>query len=679
MRNDDVSKEKERLMREVLGRPRAYQKGNSKIEIYEPNVDEEETTHTTGDAALLELQRILSGQKKEIEDLSKHSKEANLEMEQFQKELAKDYDLQDSAIEETIDEKEVFLQSLHDVNHEVIGQASGNAALNMAFRRPFVMHTKQDQIMNVILVCGEQGTGRHEAVKTITSSLYKQSVFPNDQIESIDLSFYQSAAQEGVFLQDMYQAIQSQAKVITLENFESSFAPFLRMIDELVINNKIMLNKRYVFKDGVLVENQTGLVQKAVDSLQVKGKYLVFYTSNSLKEVQNAFGSEFMEHVSDIVRYEKLEDETIEQLVKNNCEILKKRCKQQLGIYLEIEDEVVPLFVERVDKNRGLRGVEEVFEASYFAVADYLVKYDCKDITLLNQDGKVCVKIGSIVENLFQQKSKQQEIQEIEEELSQIVGLQEVKDYIHSIQSHIEIQELRNRKGLKISPISYHMIFTGNPGTGKTTIARLISRYMKAIGALSQGQLVEVTRKDLVAQYVGQTAPLTMSVVKSALGGVLFIDEAYSLHRGKEDSFGLECIDTLVKAMEDHRDELIVILAGYEDEMEEFLESNSGLRSRFPNVMHFEDFDEEELLQITILQTKQKGYVLEEDAKKKLLKYYGYVQANFAKEAGNGRLARNLVEGAILQQSNRLLQDHSDDVDLSLLKAEDFVLENNFE
>ena len=123
------------------------------------------------------------------------------------------------------------------------------------------------------------------------------------------------------------------------------------------------------------------------------------------------------------------------------------------------------------------------------------------------------------------------------------------EDYIRSLQSHIQMQEIRKQQGMKTSEISKHMIFTGNPGTGKTTIARLISRYMKAIGALSQGQLVEVTRADLVAQYVGQTAPLTMSVIKSAIGGVLFIDEAYSLYRGKDDSFGLECIDTIVKAI----------------------------------------------------------------------------------------------------------------------------------
>ena len=214
------------------------------------------------------------------------------------------------------------------------------------------------------------------------------------------------------------------------------------------------------------------------------------------------------------------------------------------------------------------------------------------------------------------------------------------------------------------------MIFTGNPGTGKTTIARLISRYMKAIGALSQGQLVEVTRADLVAQYVGQTAPLTMSVIKSAIGGVLFIDEAYSLYRGKDDSFGLEAIDTLVKAMEDNREDLIVILAGYKKEMAGFLEANSGLKSRFPNLINFDDYTGLELRKIAQIQAKSKGYVIDEGALEDLEKYFDQVQAINSAEAGNGRLARNVVEDAILRQSERLISNP--EADMSLLLKDDF-------
>ena len=210
------------------------------------------------------------------------------------------------------------------------------------------------------------------------------------------------------------------------------------------------------------------------------------------------------------------------------------------------------------------------------------------------------------------------------------------------------------------------MIFTGNPGTGKTTIARLVAKYLKAIGALKGGQLVEVSRGDLVGRYTGHTAPLTNSVIESALGGVLFIDEAYSLYRGEQDSFGLEAIDTLVKGMEDHRDELVVILAGYTREMEHFLTANSGLASRFPNRIEFPDYTAAELLDITHRLAEGRGYQLDESCNAPLLGYYQRRQAQDARTAGNGRLARNTLEKAIFHQSRRLVAEPAAALDLIL-------------
>ena len=254
-----------------------------------------------------------------------------------------------------------------------------------------------------------------------------------------------------------------------------------------------------------------------------------------------------------------------------------------------------------------------------------------------------------------------------DKELDEIVGLEDVKNYLLSLENLIKINQIRKQKGLKTNEISKHMIFTGNPGTGKTTIARLVSRMMKAVGILKQGQLVEVTRADLVGKYVGHTAPLTMSVIQSALGGVLFIDEAYSLYRGKDDSFGLEAIDTLVKAMEDHRDDLIVILAGYTKEMKDFLEANSGLKSRFANIIEFSDYTGEELMLIAKSIAKGKDYVIAEDALRPLQDYFTLIQSRNDPNSGNGRLARNVVEEAIIRQSKRIINDKSQPLDLLIL------------
>src|SRR5699024_8498345 len=189
------------------------------------------------------------------------------------------------------------------------------------------------------------------------------------------------------------------------------------------------------------------------------------------------------------------------------------------------------------------------------------------------------------------------DVDAVEAELSAIVGLAEVKDFVRDIARNVQAQQRRKAQGLPAAGVNMHMIFTGNPGTGKTTIARILAKYLKAIGALEGGQLVEVSRADLVGRYVGHTAPLTNGVIRSALGGVLFIDEAYSLYRGREDSFGLEAIDTLVKGIEDHRDDLVVVLAGYTREMQQFLQANSGLASRFPNQIEFPDYTAAELWQ----------------------------------------------------------------------------------
>jgi SpoVK/Ycf46/Vps4 family AAA+-type ATPase len=264
------------------------------------------------------------------------------------------------------------------------------------------------------------------------------------------------------------------------------------------------------------------------------------------------------------------------------------------------------------------------------------------------------------------------ELESVKKEMDEIVGLKEIKDYIFSLEEYYTVQKKRREAGLKASEVFKHMLFAGHPGTGKTTIARIVSRYLKAIGILTGGQLVEVSRADLVGKYVGHTAPLPNQVLQSAIGGVLFIDEAYSLYRGKDDSFGLEAIDTLVKGIEDNRDNLIVILAGYSNEMEEFLTSNSGLKSRFPNVVNFPDYTGQELLDISVIIAKSKGYVIDEGAKTNLLTYYNAVQAVRARDAGNGRLVRNKVEEAILNQSKRLVKDT--EADMSTLTSEDFDL-----
>ena len=240
----------------------------------------------------------------------------------------------------------------------------------------------------------------------------------------------------------------------------------------------------------------------------------------------------------------------------------------------------------------------------------------------------------------------------VREELAQIVGLQPVKDYILSLEDNFKIQQLRRERGLKADSPSMHMIFTGNPGTGKTTVARIVSRYLKAIGVLEGGQLVEVTRGDLVGQYVGHTAPLTQKAIQSALGGVLFIDEAYALNGRSENDFGQEAIDTILKAMEDHRDDLVVIVAGYTDLMDRFIHSNPGLESRFNRFLLFDDYTTDEMVDIFRMQCKKGCYQLTEEARPLIRDYIAEESADDS--FGNARGVRNLFEHVLVAQNNRL-------------------------
>ena len=239
-------------------------------------------------------------------------------------------------------------------------------------------------------------------------------------------------------------------------------------------------------------------------------------------------------------------------------------------------------------------------------------------------------------------------------ELNELVGLDEVKRDIKNLVNLMKVRKLREANDLPVPPMSLHMVFLGNPGTGKTTVARIVSGLYAAIGVLEKGQLVEVDRSGLVAGYVGQTALKTQEVIKKAIGGVLFIDEAYSLSSGGENDFGREAIETILKAMEDHRDELIVIVAGYTGPMEKFINSNPGLESRFNKYIFFPDYNGEQLMEMFRIRCRKNGYTLTEEADKAALEAFVDLYENRSDNFGNGRDVRNCFEDMIVRQSNRV-------------------------
>ena len=238
-------------------------------------------------------------------------------------------------------------------------------------------------------------------------------------------------------------------------------------------------------------------------------------------------------------------------------------------------------------------------------------------------------------------------------ELEDLVGLEEVKKDVKNLMNLVKVRKLRQQYELPVPPMSLHMVFVGNPGTGKTTVARLVSGLYAAIGVLSKGQLVEVDRSGL-AGYVGQTALKTQEAIKSALGGVLFIDEAYSLASGGENDFGRESIETILKAMEDHRDDLIVIVAGYTVPMEKFIHSNPGLESRFNKYFFFPDYNGEQLMEMFRIRCRKNGYTMSEETEKAATAYFTQLYEERNENFGNGRDVRNVFEDMVVRQANRV-------------------------
>nr|WP_238480714.1 AAA family ATPase [Desulforadius tongensis] len=285
------------------------------------------------------------------------------------------------------------------------------------------------------------------------------------------------------------------------------------------------------------------------------------------------------------------------------------------------------------------------------------------------------VKKNNDSPSVFNEQTPEKGVQEIMAEINKLVGLKSVKKLINELHAFIEIQKLRHREKLAYEPMVLHMVFKGNPGTGKTTMARLLGQLFKEMGVLNKGHIIEVERADLVGEYIGHTAKRTRDQIKKALGGILFIDEAYSLARGGDKDFGKEAIDCMVKAMEDYKDNLIIILAGYKHEMECFIETNPGLRSRFPIHITFPDYTIQELMEIAKVMLDERQYKLTADAKAQLRTLIKN-RASQHMNSGNARMVRNLIERAMRLQAVRLLNMNLPKIsreDLMTITVEDVI------
>ena len=560
-----------------------------------------------------------------------------------------------------------------EVKKTVLGQDAFVDSVVRAMRRPFVQGTEAPAARNVLLITGGPGTGRHFALEETARCMAVRGLLQSDRITTLDLSLYSNPDTEKLFLQDLYAALHAPGEILAFEHYESCCPSFLKTLSDLAVRGSAPLSSRYLLnKEGILVDAGTALAPGAVSRIDPCGKYLVFFSTGGLDALADKFGAPMVSALGDVCQTAPYTRENLAALAAQQLNALAQKVRLRLGLTLSAGADVRDYVSVQCTPQKGAAGLSACCDRIFKALSEYCLRTEEKltgTVTLtaapeglffrLNDGPKA--PLADLLPAAYTGA-----LDSIRAEIDELVGLAPVKEYVFGLADNLQVQQRRAAAGLRTGSLSMHMIFTGNPGTGKTTIARLVARYLKAIGALKGGQLVEVTRADLVGRYSGHTAPLTTHVIESALGGVLFIDEAYSLYRGEQDSFGLEAIDTLVKGMEDHRDELVVILAGYSREMAAFLTANSGLASRFPNKIEFPDYTADELLQITRILAKNKGYRLDDGCTGPLRDYYARWQAADARTAGNGRLARNTLEKAIFRQSRRLVSDPDGLLDLIL-------------
>ena len=639
---------------------------------------------TGGSAALPDLNAALLEQQKRLDELLKQQNaqlrtqsDATAAALESSRQMLRDMEDEGLLAKGTTNVKPEHLGSFEglaaEVKQTVLGQDAFVDSVVRAMRRPFVLGTEAPAARNVILLTGGAGTGRHFALEETARCMAARGLLQSDRIATLDLALYPNSGAEKLFLQDLYAALHAPGEILAFEHYESCYPGFLKTLSDLAVKGSAPLSSRYlVNKEGILVDAGTALAPGAVSRIDPCGKYLIFYSHKGREALADKFGAALVSALGDVCETASYTREDLAALAAQQLNALAQKIRTRLGLTLSAGADMRDYVAAQCTAQKGAAGLSACTDRIFRALSEYCLRTDetlTGTVTLTAGPEGVQFRLNDGADQpLFDllPAAYTGALDAIRAEINELVGLAPVKEYVFGLADNLQVQQRRAAAGLKTASLSMHMIFTGNPGTGKTTIARLVARYLKAIGALKGGQLVEVTRADLVGRYTGHTAPLTNSVIESALGGVLFIDEAYSLYRGEQDSFGLEAIDTLVKGMEDHRDELVVVLAGYTREMEVFLTANSGLASRFPNKIEFPDYTADELLDITNVLAKGKGYRLAEGCTFPLLGYYKRRQALDSRTAGNGRLARNTLEKAIFHQSRRLVAEPAAELDLIL-------------
>lgn len=540
----------------------------------------------------------------------------------------------------------------------------------------------------IIFLAGEKDTGKKTSMRILIEEMYKENLIESDNINEINLDTYDFKLGYNAFLSDLYEKLKSNSKCIIFKNIQEATKDILNVISQLCLNSCFNLNENYIIKNDVFVTaneeneaeikdilNSEEIHKEKINQLICNNRFIIFTCNQSNLNLEKAFGEDLIKKIDKVLYTKDLDENERNIVVRRRIIETINNAKEELSLDIMID-------LNKEDSHNEYFGICKYLQESYkkdsnLGISEY-VKYKLNN-PLRNLVIKENIKMNSrlfiYVENdeiYCKANSKVYKLNEyttptLEEaryKLNSIIGIKELKNFIYNVQNNYKVQNIRERLGLTTSKISMNMIFAGNAGTGKTNAARVTFEYLSALGILSRGVFREVSKADFVSENINEISKKTMEVVNSAIGGVLFIDEAYSLCENENDKVGKEIVDALIKGIEDNRHDLIVILAGYENDMEKFLSINQGLKSRFPNIIHFEDYTPYEMYAIAVNIAKSKGYKIADNVEDDLIDLFAKNQISGKNDLGNARFVRNIIENAIMDASRKYLQDKQNKIDL---------------